>query len=755
MYASDQRIDTQAIVGSGHAAFHLRPEVGDPGRPYDADLSNPWVSSLSRWCDDRWTLDNPTPGQPRGYATIIWGRPLPDGSTLTDNRHAELLNAFRRFAWSLVVDPRSGKALAPGSMRFLGRGIHVLAWFMVRESYRTFGELDGKASEEFKTDLRSLLREMQADEEDEPSDPEGWDLAEVASAPEEAAREELSELGLNTALFAANIWHRLWKQSSALAEAGIPALPEVPFGNASAFQVAKELADREWGQIPWLPDEVAAPIMSAAFRLLGEPSEDVIQLQYAYLEARAEIRGPSGISGLQNARRVIENFQFSTLPGESLPWHEPLHEVTAETYWNDAADLRPSQRLRGLILVIRNAAAIVLQSCSGIRINEMCSITAGINAETGLPACISVRTSHSGTSELFYLRAMLRKTRATPTETEWLIGSRPVGDPWTPPTVRAVAVLQRLYAPWRALAGNDTRVGNSLLVSFTGKLGLPRVSESIGPITTEVLLYGQKDFVRQFVDLSNLPNKNVRGEDLGRYRDSQGTCITTHQWRKTYARYLFRTNNYLMQAISQQFKHLSFAMTEKAYIGNDPTMLRDLDTAHVRESVEFWIQFGAGTTMPVAGRMGTTIARHRSEIETLMHGKSPDESQEAIRNWVLRHDLRIFHNADGKCVMRLDPSKARCHELAGTKDWKNLAPAYAYRDTSTCLGCQAFAIDGTHSDFWVQRYRENQEAWLAAKTTGNTSGWRGVRKRADQAKAVLRVLRVEMPSVEISNAPQA
>ncbi len=40
---------------------------------------------------------------------LRWGIALPDGSCLIDPQHADLLEAARRFVWSMAVDPPNGR----------------------------------------------------------------------------------------------------------------------------------------------------------------------------------------------------------------------------------------------------------------------------------------------------------------------------------------------------------------------------------------------------------------------------------------------------------------------------------------------------------------------------------------------------------------------------------------------------------------------------------------------------------------------
>ncbi len=427
---------TRDILVCGNAAFHLRPEVGDLGRPISDEIGNPWVSTRSRWRDDQWYLDNHTPGQK--LKSVLWRRRLHDGSYLTDPRHAELLDAFRRLIWSLIADPRSGKARTAGSAPQFSRGVHLVAWWMVKNGYRHFGQLDGASSREFREDLPGLCQEVEQArrsedpgelEEDQGDDAED-DPDEEADGDDLSAAGDLQDLGLGPIYMALAVWHSVWKQRNALAEAGCPGMPERPFDGKPVATVARDIAQREIGRIPPLPDEVAALTMAAAYRLIGTPADDVMALQRLYIDTRRKMLRESN-RGMAHAstRETLRAFQFSTLPGEASPWHEPLRPISVEHLRWGEVTLHEIQRMRGLVQAIRDAAVIVLQSSSGMRINEVCGLSAGLDPGTGLPSCVRIRKSPSGLSELFYLRSLLSKTRAAPVEVEWLLGSRPQSAP--------------------------------------------------------------------------------------------------------------------------------------------------------------------------------------------------------------------------------------------------------------------------------------------------------------------------------------
>ncbi|MCB4824267.1 hypothetical protein [Roseicella aerolata] len=625
---------------------------------------------------------------------------------------------------------------------------------MIQRGYGHFGQLDEDAFRIFLQDLAADL----AGQDDPGVEGDNEAFESDADLPEdgradgdleiEAAR--TAGIGYWTAYYRLLVWSYLWRQRPALAEAGLPILPFQPFADrdSSIAAISKRVAVRALGWVRPLPDEVAAPIMEAAVRMIGSPANDIIAIQRAYNEFR---RSNSGTNAEQTQKRraFLATFRFSTLPGESAPWRPPLSTVAPGGTVARAEALKATLELRELVNNVCDAAVIVLQSAAGQRIGEICGLEAGTDGQAGIPSCIEVRRSHSGLLDLFLLKGKLYKTRSAPVDAEWLIGSRPVGTDFLPPPVRAVEVLVELFRPWRDLAA-DERASRSLIVTSRAN-GLPWKPGTVNTVTNLNLLDGQKRFVERHVDLSRLPDRNPREEDLARYRRSRGRCIRTHQWRATFALYVNRIDNRLVPALAQQFHHLSLAMTE-GYVGSDPTLLGDFDSSLMQRTVDFFLQATRENPPALAGRFAEIIERYRPEIAAVVGGRTGTDARVAVEEWVVEHDLRIWFAAHGKCFMGFNPKEARCHEVAGTTSWRNQKPNYAARETSICAGCSCFAVDGEHGDYWETRYRANQGAWLAAVNQGDTRGYRAVRARAEQAAAMLRALGREFPHVEVAGA---
>jgi hypothetical protein len=678
--------------------FHLLPAGG---------LQAVRVSPESLWADPQWRLENPTPGLSGFISTIQWDIDLPDGTSLLDPQWADLLDSLRRFVWSLLVDPREGKSFKATTMATISRMVALLVQWMVANGFQRISELDNDASWEYVEHVSGAATE---EEDDGPTVGVVWQRLHIITL--------------------------LHKQSSALADAGISPMPEPPFDGRSPFDVAKEVAVRVEGRIPPLPDGVAMATMTAAERMIGTPAEDVIALQDIYLVAYRQ-GGPGNHLGpgeslpvrTHAARVAVALFQFSTLADEQAPWHAPID--TRPRRGNGQQDFVLD--IRGLINDIRNACVIVLQSHVGQRISEVVGLKAGADAETGLPSCITLRTSRTGLNTVFYLKGLVSKIHSK--EMEWVIGARPVGSSYLPPPVRALTVLERLYRPWREMGERD-----DLIVSFSANRGLPKGKHSIGRAYSNKICKGQQDFVREYVDLGALGND----PEMEVYRDGRG--LRTHQWRKAFALWVIRTDSRMLPHLSQHFKHLSLAMTEQGYIGNDPELIKAMDAVRQQMTTRLFFEAATGQTA-YAGHMAALIEEHRTTLARLVTGKEEKNAYRAVEQWVIENDLRIWFAEHGKCLIGLRPSAARCHQIGGTGHWGNDRPNFEIREPSVCAGCECFLIDGEHVGFWRQRYLSNQRAVVNAEHSGRGDEFYVARQRARQAAAILRALGQKLPEV--------
>ena len=416
-------------------AYHLWPA---------SKLVRVKVSPYSRWTDAEWYFNNPTAGQKKSRSVITWDFEMLDGSTFTHDQWVPLLNACRRLAWSLIVDPQCGRPLKVGSISSLSTTIRYFVRWMGRAGYANFGDLNEMTCQEFQE----------------------YVVADIVT-------EDTDDKGLSAGSISMyfSIWIKIYSQGSLLEAAGIRRMPRVPFGGKSAGEVAKEITETIAKRIPPMPDAVFLPVTQKAIEWLSVPADDILRLQDVYLSAHERGRrglpygpGNSPSSKAIAGRQAVQAFQFSAFPGSSEPWHQPLHIRTATPVRSGKYSIQRGaiQQLRDLVTELRDACSIVLQAFVGIRISEVCGLKAlPIDPTTGMPACVEIQPSRSGLYEICYVKGQLFKTTETPITVTWVAGLRPRGATYFPPPIRALLVLEQLFRPWRTLAEV-----NDLIVSF-------------------------------------------------------------------------------------------------------------------------------------------------------------------------------------------------------------------------------------------------------------------------------------------------
>ncbi|CAB3809062.1 hypothetical protein LMG28614_06942 [Paraburkholderia ultramafica] len=427
------------------------------------------VSSRSAWTDLTWDLDNPSPGQ---ISRIGWDFLLPDGSRSTAKKNFELLESFREIILGMIEDGGwYGRTLKPGSTSVLATGARHLFRWMVFRGLRSINELDSAAQQRYLDDIPFLIvcgdefyghnmdnAEFEPDEEidyDEvTSDVDVPSNVELEPYEEEADGSQSDLMTWGKVRCRIIIFYAAYAQGHRLKKRGFGSMFEEPFGGKKITDVTAKLTSCTVGKTPPLPDEVAAPLLSKAIEWVLGKSEDVIALQKIHNDIRD--------NGLENGhcvsyiscsiRKALMEYEFSAMPGSPDPWRAKLekkevHVVDGKFVTHGAADF-----LRYSANRTRDACIILLMYLVGLRPGEICGIKGGLNEETGLPSCIEIRYSRSGLLEMFYLRSIVSKGKAQPSEAEWLLACRPVGSIHIPLTLFAVIVLQRLFSPWRRMS---------------------------------------------------------------------------------------------------------------------------------------------------------------------------------------------------------------------------------------------------------------------------------------------------------------
>ena len=684
------------------------------------------VTPLSKGADTIWTWERTTPGQSKSQAQVNWGMKLRDGSRLTDTRHAVRLVWAKKLVALMTHAPANGVVPAVGSMLTYQQGLNWILSWMAKRGMQTPNELDVDA---YLEDLPRYIAER-TDEY------------------------EISNTQVRRAIF---IIPKLWLERRLLTRWGVPTLNQDPFRDHAVHYYANVLATKAQGWIPPLPDEVAIPLFNKVAWWLGQPAEDVIAL-LEYVEdplagteievavgrykkgIRKQTAGVGNVARWNRNSRFFADFAFSTLHGESQPWHGALDET-----YESEGEKGPHTRIRQLFDAVREACAISIQGMSGMRISELLGIEAGFDPVSGLPMGVRIELSASGLYDLFVIRTVLSKTEGgLPREMDWVLGLRPKGSIDEPLPVRALRLLNRLHEPWRSHA-RTTR----LILMGSGGEHLPVKTTALDAISSDRMRESMKRFIARWVDLSGLPNESrhkIKDNDLVEWRESKGSIFKSHMLRKSWAQFMFAVDPSLMPAIQLQFHHLSMAMTDSGYIGNNMSLLNDMESVATQARNMMILESVLGR-YPLAGRMGEELEQATQKLAEQVKGLPTSDAYKEVVKFCEHAQLPIFFSPHGAC-MPLKTHEMRCQDEAGTSLLLRKQPNARTRQPSLCAGCSCFVLDARHADFWAARYTDNWLAYRRAERSGDVGGYKVIKERAEQAGKLLKKIGVKVVQLD-------
>lgn len=675
----------------------------------DEELNDFQVTPLSKYNDRKWMRPVIVPGMIQTHSSVNWGMTLLDDSKLTDSQHTIRLQWARKLLAALLHAPSSGVVPAEGSTSSFQHSFKWLLSWMAENGYQHLSEFTPDVFEQYIKDLPRYICEQQDED----------------------------EIGQGTVRFALSILAFAWTERRILTKWGVQTLNYNPFFKKGIQAYIDEISTKARGWLQPLPDEVAVPLFNRASQFMGEMSEDILQLRDALFRAQDSGFGYGKIQDLQN--EFLANFTFRVLPRGTEQWHLPLNGS-----YEEVSGVSPLFRVRQLIEGLRTACAILIQGTAGMRISELMGIQAGFDLTSGLPKGVRIEGTATGLYDLFLLRTVLSKTeKGLPREVDWVLGLRPKGVVEEPLAVRALRLLNRLYEPWHEYA-KTPRLFLALVSGY-----LPRKSTKLNVMNSSSLCRCMKKFMERWVDLSDLHNESVHkvaDNDLVKWRESKGTIISSHMLRKSWAQFVFAVNPKLMPAIQLQFHHLSIAMTDSGYIGNNPLLVTAMNSVATQQRNLLIYETVLGR-QPLAGKMGEQIEVATRELATQVKGLPTSSAWQRTVQFCDDIDLKIFFNPHGKCVP-LSTSKMRCHNEVGTPLGLRAQPNASSRQPSLCAGCDCFVLDTRHAAFWEARYFQNSISLRRAESMGVADKFRAIKDRAVQAGKLLKKIGVNIEKID-------
>jgi len=485
-----------------------------------------------------------------------------------------------------------------------------------------------------------------------------------------------------------SIWTYAYWARHVLAEAGVPhPSDEDPLVGEAAITIARRICRKMLQETKEIPDPVFISALNMAETTLDAP----------WLESLIDTNNSMVGKPADDMSAIAQKF---------ISRHcEHLFETTSYA----------TKSVRTLITDVRTACSVIIQGCTGIRVSELCGIeSSGYDFQRLLPSCISIERSFDDEYEIFHLKAKLFKGTATPETVTWVLGMRPTGGNNLPLPVRAIDTLYRLDKGWRDYEGT-----HRLLVIFTGAGGnIPTGDHPVSPMSSAKVGGWQKRWLQE------------TGCIVGQSE------ISTHRWRKTFARWMIRVSAGLLPALSHHFKHMSVAMTEVGYCQPNPEIAEMISDARV-EDAGLLILGSITGKKPVRGPVADELEAFATELGRRFANRPPSDMHRDLSEEIRTRNIQLYSGEFGHCVFRGDG--ARCHLLADNPILPvlRLAPALGNQIADVCSECKNFCVSEDHRTFWENRLRNFSER-LTACGSDTPPGIRSMlSSRIKQCKTVL------------------
>ena len=420
---------------------------------------------------------------------------------------------------------------------------------------------------------------------------------------------------------------------------------------------------------PYTPDSVAVTLVQAAIDIVTRDAPAVMRAWETYRKAVAGGRG-SDHAHTGRATRALQRASAG-IPGADSPVRS-VRELVRRTDWLYAA------------------CFVLISYLVGPRVSEILHLKAG---------CVHRRSAEGASEPVTVIAGAIFKRQS---------GYHGRAHEWVAPpaAVQAVAVLEALSAGHRAVAGRE-----ELWLRRQRGNGATEWHE-VEPELLEI-----PSTARVSIQLERF------GAWLGLTYEGRPWRLTTHQGRKTFARFVALRDRTCLFALAQQLGHRERAETDNGYAGSDYRLAQDIDAEILEQSVNAWEHMLAAPGL--GGRAGEEIVANRPRFR----GKRFKEDLASYARLLVDAGLVLGVCDWGFCVYREEYS-ACLGNAAG--------PNPARREPSTCARCQNFVVSEQHRPYWADQVHRCQglldEPALPLQTL------RIVRDRLDEARSLVRAI---------------
>jgi len=457
----------------------------------------------------------------------------------------------------------------------------------------------------------------------------------------------------------------------------LPTPAEVPERLREAAQAAAAISLRE----PRL----------AGFPLFFTDSMDIIEPVVAFLHEHAIQRAHTADT-LRTYAEILFDW-FDTLEQSSIAWDqvdgadlvvcslqrrafrldspfEPPALVRDLLDWTSRLRRRIDSALRARLFLYHGHNGIATLSPRnliyarrrfGARVSEIVRLQAG---------CIRT-VSPDGTQELAVIVGSIYKheTGYGGRTHEWVV---------PPPAIHAISVLEALSEPHRRRSGRSQLWLRSRVHRRGSFEWRPDSRAPLSVANTKRICLG----LDRLVAWLKLPPY-----------EGGPWPLSTHQGRKTFARFVALRDRTGLFALAQHLGHRDRSVTDKGYVGNDYALHEEIEQHILEESVSAWEEMLSAPAL--GGRGGSHIIAKRPRFR----GRRMKQDLRSFAQILVQAGLTLGVCDWGYCIYRQEHSACL---------GSNVGPNPIYREPSTCGRCRNFVVSDKHRPYWQGQVERHQ-----------------------------------------------
>jgi integrase len=433
------------------------------------------------------------------------------------------------------------------------------------------------------------------------------------------------------------------------------------------------------GSRAYTPDDIAVPLVQGAIELLSACTIDVLNARATYAAATTEIR--------PQTRRTKTRYRRAAKRLRARPLDTPLGVYSFRTL----------EEFYDLVDMLYAACFVVISYLVGARVSEILHLQIG---------CIQPLAGDNAAGVAVLVGTIFKFEAGYHGRShQWVVPD---------PVVHAVAVLEALSAPHRLRSGRPdlwlrTKAGYRAVTEWE--------SECVEPLwipsTTRI-----NEWLTRFARRLSLPAH-------------EGQCwrLSTHQGRKTFARFIALRDRTSLFALAQHLGHRDRAITDTGYVGTDYSLQREIEAEVLEQSVGAWEHMLSAPQL--GGRAGAELVAKRPHF----CGRSIKQDLKSYARLLVEAGLTLGVCDWGFCVYREEYSACRGDAFG---------PNPERREPSTCARCKNFVVSGHHRSYWLDQ-ADRHEALLRDPALP-TQTLRIARERLTEALSMIHAIDGSIPT---------